>query len=130
MLLVPTYLDKSPIHGIGLFASEPIKASTVVWRFDDRCDKIILAESIPDLPCWYRAHCERYGFQWNELFVVCGDNGHFMNHSESPALCDSQMYSLPMDVAARDIAAGEEITCDYRTFDDGWKGKLEDAYSF
>jgi len=36
-----------------------------------------------------------------------------MNHSFQPN-CDDQG---PTTVAACDIAAGEELTCDYRTFD-------------
>ena len=35
MLLVKTYLDKSPIAGIGLFAAEPIAAGTLVWKLSD-----------------------------------------------------------------------------------------------
>ena len=33
MLLVRTYLDRSALHGIGVFAAELISATTVVWRF-------------------------------------------------------------------------------------------------
>ena len=33
MLLVKTYLDKSPIHGIGVFAGETIRKDAKIWRF-------------------------------------------------------------------------------------------------
>jgi hypothetical protein len=39
MLLVKTYLSASPIHGIGLFAAEPIAKGTVIWCFDERVDR-------------------------------------------------------------------------------------------
>src|SRR5436190_11539229 len=35
MLLVKTYLDKSPISGIGLFAAEPIEEGTLVWKLSN-----------------------------------------------------------------------------------------------
>src|SRR6185312_11978 len=33
MLLVKTYLDKSAIHGLGVFAAERIRKETKIWRF-------------------------------------------------------------------------------------------------
>ena len=45
-------------------------------------------------------------------YVLCGDNGKFMNHSFDPN-CDDQEGPCTM----RDIAEGEELTCDYRLFD-------------
>lgn len=33
MLLVPTFLSQSPIHGLGLFAAEPVSQGAVVWKF-------------------------------------------------------------------------------------------------
>jgi SET domain-containing protein len=35
MLLVKTYLDKSAIHGLGVFAGEVIRKGAKVWRFVD-----------------------------------------------------------------------------------------------
>lgn len=33
MLLVRVRVDRSPIHGLGVFAAEPIARGTDVWRF-------------------------------------------------------------------------------------------------
>ena len=33
MLLVKTYLDRSPIHGLGVYAAERIRKGTKIWRF-------------------------------------------------------------------------------------------------
>ena len=33
MLLVKTYLDKSRIHGLGVFAAQPICKGAKIWRF-------------------------------------------------------------------------------------------------
>ena len=32
MLLVKTYLDKSSIHGVGVFAGETIRKDQKIWR--------------------------------------------------------------------------------------------------
>jgi len=44
MLLIKTYLDKSPIHGIGVFAGEFIKKGTQVWEFNPLIDIILTPE--------------------------------------------------------------------------------------
>jgi len=41
MLKVQTYLDRSAVHGTGLFAKQAIKRGTVVWRLDTRCDRVV-----------------------------------------------------------------------------------------
>ena len=41
MLLIDTYLDKSPIQGIGVFAKNPIAKGTSIWRLDQRFDRLI-----------------------------------------------------------------------------------------
>lgn len=41
MLKVKTYLDKSDIHGIGVFADEDIEENQIIWKFDERFDKVI-----------------------------------------------------------------------------------------
>src|SRR3954447_14982566 len=41
MLKVQTYLDRSAVHGTGLFAKQAIKRGTVVWRLDTRCDRLV-----------------------------------------------------------------------------------------
>jgi hypothetical protein len=38
MLTVKTYLDKSNISGIGLFAGENIKKGTITWKFNPHID--------------------------------------------------------------------------------------------
>ncbi len=43
MLLVKTFLDKSAIHDIDLFAAEGIRKGTVVWKFNPLVDSKGLA---------------------------------------------------------------------------------------
>lgn len=35
MILVPTRIAPSPIHGLGLFATQVIWEGTVVWEYHD-----------------------------------------------------------------------------------------------
>ncbi|MCB1496704.1 MAG: SET domain-containing protein, partial [Bauldia sp.] len=59
-----------------------------------------------------------YGYQPADapVFVLCGDNARFMNHSSKPNADDIG----DLTIACRDIAKGEEITCDYAKFDRGF----------
>ena len=50
MLLIKTYLDKSPIHGVGVFANEFVKKGTVVWQFNPLVDIILTEEQLNELP--------------------------------------------------------------------------------
>jgi SET domain-containing protein len=119
MLLVKTYLDRSAIHGIGLFASEPIAAGTVIWRMSPTIDVQLAPPDIEALSRPARAQIEKYIYLDKVLrtYVLCGDDARFFNHSESPNCRDLPDERGGTTVAARDIAAGEELTCDYAAFD-------------
>lgn len=115
MLCVPTYLAPSAIEGFGLFAAGPIPAGTVVWEYTPGVDLTIRARDVQHLPDVLRRWFLRYAYlDESGDYVLCGDNGKFMNHSFDPN-CDDG--SGPYTVARRDIAEGEELTCDYRLFD-------------
>ena len=115
MFLVPTHVGPSTIHGLGAFASAPIPAGTAIWRFDPAVDWRIPAADLERFPepyqSWFRAYCY---LAEDGVYVYCGDNAKYMNHSPSPNCDDSGMLGT---VTLREIAAGEELTCDYRAFD-------------
>ena len=119
MLLVKTHLEKSPIHGIGLFASEPIPEGTVVWRLDQRIDILLDAAAIAALAPPARAQIEKYTYLDPVLlrYVLCGDDARFFNHSDLPNCRDAPDQDGGFTVAARAIAAGDELTCDYAEID-------------
>ena len=119
MLLVKTYLEKSPIHGIGLFAAEPISEGTVVWRLDPRIDTLLDAAAIASLAPPARAQIEKYTYLDPVLlrYVLCGDDARFFNHSDQPNCRDVPDQDGGFTVAARAIAAGEELTCNYAEID-------------
>jgi SET domain-containing protein len=125
MFLIPTYLAPSRIHGTGVFTPEPIKAGTLIWKFNAATDWKIKPAEMERFPEPYRSRLFVYCYIDTEgLYVLCGDNAKFMNHSEE-SNCDDKgdQYTI----ARRDIEAHEELTCDYRSFDAesaGKKGKL------
>jgi hypothetical protein len=117
MLLVRVRVDRSPIHGLGVFAVEPIPAGTQVWRFTPGFDLDVdpdLARSQPD-PLYERLI--NYGYIDPRLgrYILCCDDARFLNHSDAPNLRpDFTLDRYGVDIAARDIAAGEELTVDYQ----------------
>lgn len=128
MLMVKTMLRQSVIEGTGLFAAEPIKAGTVTWRFVPGFDQLFTAEQIAALPDVAREAIETYTYLHGAsgLYVYCLDNARFMNHADEPNTAGVHVDGAieGYDVATRDIAEGEEMTCDYRVFDGGYQRKI------
>ena len=114
MMLVKTYLGQSSIHGVGLFAAEPIAAGTVIWRYDERFDRRFTKAEREALPEPARSFMVTYSYPQSlgsDVYNLDGDHSRFMNHSETP-----NTEFIVDTIAVRDIAVGEELVCDYRTF--------------
>jgi SET domain-containing protein len=116
MLLVQVYLDKSPLEGIGVFAKTPIAKGTLISTFDSRFDRLIPNEVWEGTTGPVRDYLDRYCYPSRATpghIVFEADDARYMNHSDDPN-CDisneKAMY------ARRDIAAREELTCDYNHF--------------
>lgn len=119
MLLFETELRVSPIHGIGVFLLEPVKAGDVIWRFDSRIDRVYSDHELDQLPPRLRQFLRVYSTLHADsgLWVLCGDNGRHFNHSETPNTV-SHGIAFGDDIAASDLPAGTELTSDYRTICD------------
>jgi SET domain-containing protein len=120
VLLVKTRLAASDIHGIGLFAAEFIREGTVVWESHPDLDIRLTEEQISGLaePC--REQTRKYSYREKQtgLYVLCGDDARFFNHSARPNCLDVFTdEGRDLTLAARDIEEGEELTCDYALFD-------------
>ncbi|MCX7304502.1 MAG: SET domain-containing protein-lysine N-methyltransferase [Hyphomicrobiales bacterium] len=122
MLLIDTYLDKSPIQGLGLFAKEPIAQGAVIWRLDPRFDRLIEVEVYESMTGAVKSYLDRYCYPRRSdprYIVFEADDARYMNHASDP---NFGFASEDVAVALRDIAAGEELTCDYNVFfDDGFE---------
>ena len=119
MLMVETELRMSPIQGIGVFVMEPVRAGQLIWRFDSRIDRVFSDEEVREMPEELQRFLKTYSTLHAELnmWVLCGDNGRFFNHSDTPNT-RSLGIAFGDDVAAEDIAPGTELTSDYRTICD------------
>lgn len=121
MLLIPTYVAPSSIEGVGVFAEAPIAAGTLIWRLDPALDRLIPRGEVAGLDPLFQRFVERYSYPYPhdpDRLIVELDNGRFMNHSDAP----NTVFSDPdAGFTLRDIAAGEELTCNYAEFDPGFE---------
>lgn len=120
MVLAKTYVARSSIHGHGLFAAERLPMGSPIWRFLPGFDQEFTPGQWASLPEPARAHVRWYCFvRKPDLHVILsGDHACFINHHPQPNTGAPPDFRTPVTtVALRDIAAGEEITCDYRSYD-------------
>lgn len=117
MFTVKTKLDKSNIHGIGVFAEEFVSKGTVIYKYLEGFDIIYSDEQYIKLPEHIRDYILHYGYYSKDEggYVLCGDDGRFVNHSTDPNI---QMYNRTDTIAIKDINIGDEITEDYYFFDE------------
>lgn len=115
MLRVPTYVGPSPIAGVGLFSASRLPAGHVIWEYTEGVDWRIAPDELERFPEPYRSRLHHYLYlDESGIYVLCGDNAKFMNHSDEPN-CDDPEGAYT--VTNRLIRVGEELTCDYRSFD-------------
>lgn len=118
MLLVRTYLGKSKIQGIGLFATEHLPEKTIIRRFTgldlrfDYDEMLEFSEAKRNLILRYGMYDKDHA-----LYLMDVDNGRFINHSDNPNLISLNEQTRFDLMTSRDISASEELTADYRTFD-------------
>lgn len=119
MMTVDTELKPSPIHGLGVFLREPVVRGQLIWRFDPRMDRVYTDDEIEALPDHVQRYLRIYStfHAGTGLYVLCGDNGRYFNHADAPTTVSSAI-SFGEDHAAADLAAGTELTSDYRTICD------------
>ncbi len=130
MILVPTRVAASGIHGNGLFATVDLPKGTPFYRFLPGFDQAISLEAWAALPEPARGFARHFTYfdRATSRMILSGDDARFMNHSESPNTGVPEGIDFADDepVLTRtlcDVAAGEELTCDYRAFDGdvAWK---------
>ena len=99
--------------GYGVFATQAIPMGTITWALDP-LDQILDPQRTSAFEAQFAGSVEH--FTWTNgtgKRILCWDFGRFMNHS-----CDANSHGpggTDYEIAVRDIAAGEELTCDYRT---------------
>jgi SET domain-containing protein len=110
------YLAPSAVQGIGVFSWFPIAKGQPIFPYDAVEDCVLITDPLPEGPL--KVMVTRYGVETKEGIWVPSDFNRmgvwwFLNHSSEPNV----EYVGNDIVAARDLAAGEELTIDYRTLD-------------
>jgi SET domain-containing protein len=121
MLLVSTYVAASEIEGVGVFAATPIRKGELIWRLAPDFDRMVPADAYDALPEVMKELLDRYAYPSPDrpgYLVYEVDNGRFMNHADTP---NTDFSAYGGGWATRDIAAGEELTCNYHEFYDGFE---------
>jgi hypothetical protein len=100
--------------GLGVHADRPIPAGTLIW-VEDALDIRIPAQTVRDLrgPMRDAVYHAAYRPQGADYYLLCWDGAKYFNHS-----CEPNCLSLSpaIEIAVRDIAAGEQLTNDYAYF--------------
>ncbi|HTV20875.1 MAG TPA: SET domain-containing protein-lysine N-methyltransferase [Polyangiaceae bacterium] len=104
----------SPDIGYGVFATQDIPKGTIIWALDP-LDQIIDQGKAKSMKEPSESVLHRYSWiNGNGDRILCWDFGRFMNHSCEPNSVGPG--KLEFEIAVRDIKAGEEVVCDYGSF--------------
>lgn len=116
--------SQSKINGIGLFADQIISKGTLVQKFMPGFDQIIPEGEIQKLSEPAREQFLTYAYKTKDRkYILCFDNTRFLNHSDNPNLISNDPTD-EIDIAARDIHKGEELTVNYKDFDADFDFKM------
>ena len=117
MLLIDTYLDKSKIHGVGVFAKENAKKGEKIKEVRPEFEMEFDQNNLPRMPLALANFIETHSYEkelGSNVLVMGIDNEKYINHSKDPNDDDDGR-------ALKDINIGDEITANYKDFDDSVK---------
>ncbi|MCB1839543.1 MAG: SET domain-containing protein [Rhodospirillales bacterium] len=132
MLVIKGYTGPDSYGGTGLFAGEDIPKGALVWKYDPSFTRFLTVKQYFSFQPEELQHVQRYSYPIATLdesppligLLLCADISRFFNHSDAPNIGrvddhdgSSLNISLQSDYALRDIAYGEELTCDYMQWD-------------
>ena len=103
-------VEVDAIKGLGVRATTSIPRGTVLW-VRDAVDVVLSPEQVDALDGALAEHVDRLGYQDHlGRTIVCWDGGKYVNHSCAPTMRGVGPDAM---IAVVDVAAGDEITCDY-----------------
>ena len=114
MMLIDTYLDKSKIQGVGVFAKENIKKGERIKEVRPEFEIEFNSDNLPKMPLALANFINTHSYErelGSKILVMGIDNEKYLNHSDDPNV-DDEGYAL------KDIKIGNEITINYKDFDD------------
>jgi SET domain-containing protein len=117
MFLIDTYLDKSKIHGVGVFSKENIKKGRKIKEERPEFEMEFNKNNLQAMPLALAKLIDTHAYErklGTGVLVLGLDNEKYLNHSDDPSV-DDEGFAL------KDIKIGDEITIDYKDFDDNIK---------
>ena len=114
MILIDTYLDKSKIQGVGVFAKENVKKGEKIKEVRPEFEIEFNSDNLPKMPLALAKFIDTHSYErelGSKILVMGIDNEKYLNHSDDPSV-DDEGYAL------KDIKIGDEITINYMDFDD------------
>ena len=114
MLLIDTYLDKSKIHGVGVFSNQNVKKGEKIKEVRPEFEIEFNSDNLPKMPLALANFINTHSYErelGSKILVMGIDNEKYLNHSDDPNV-DDEVYAL------KDIKIGNEITINYKDFDD------------
>ena len=114
MMLIDTYLDKSKIQGVGVFAKENIKKGERIKEVRPEFEIEFNSDNLPKMPLALAKFIDTHSYErelGSKILVMGIDNEKYLNHSDDPSVNDD-------GIALKDIKIGDEITINYKDFDD------------
>jgi len=113
MFLIDTYLDKSKIQGVGVFAKENIKKGQLIKEVRPDFEIEFNKDNLPKMPLALAKLIDTHAYErelGSKILVMGIDNEKYLNHSNNPSVNDN-------GIALKNIKIGDEITVDYKNFD-------------
>ena len=120
MMLIDTYLDKSKIHGVGVFSNQNVKKGERIKEVRPEFEMEFHKNNLQAMPLALAKLIDTHAYErklGTGVLVLGLDNEKYLNHSEDPSVDDD-------GIALKDIKIGDEITIDYKDFDDSIKSWL------
>ena len=114
MMLIDTYLDKSKIQGVGVFAKENVKKGERIKEVRPEFEIEFNSDNLPKMPLALAKFIDTHSYErelGSKILVMGIDNEKYLNHSDDPSVSDD-------GIALKDIKIGDEITINYKDFDD------------
>ena len=117
MFLIDTYLDVSKIHGVGVFSKENVNKGEQIKEERPEFEIEFNKNKLPSMPLALAKLIDTHAYErklGSGILVLGIDNEKYLNHSDNPSVNDE-------GIALKNIKIGDEITIDYKDFDDNIK---------
>ena len=111
------FVAPSTVHGLGLFAAEPIRQGSILWQFDPSIDRRICLAGLTGQQRFDTLHYGYINPQAPDLVVVCGDDARYWNFpqygSPANAIVGAEfVHGEALIIASHAICPGDEMLID------------------